>query len=195
MIRLRVTFAVLRRRPRLRRSGRPCDARRQSIQVAHVLGPDYHHCTVAVGVTAFLLTTKQEKESFEAKVRLQGIGWRPKTENHYISAYSNPSSFTQFTGLTREAIDKRESNALNNFIASKSPKAAITSNGIDSDKTQVNVTMPYVDLDTHEALDTEDSSKIAFPSILLIDLTPKGGMRARKISNFTHQVWDDEDFC
>jgi hypothetical protein len=97
--------------------------------------------------------------------------------------------------LTREAIDKRESNALNNFIASKSPKAAITSNGIDSDKTQVNVTMPYVDLDTHEALDTKDSSKIAFPSILLIDLTPKGGMRARKISNFTHQVWDDEDFC
>jgi hypothetical protein len=94
--------------------------------------------------------------------------------------------------LTREAIDKRESNALNTVIDSKSRKVAITSNGIDSDKTQVNVTMPYVDLHTHEALDTEDSSKIAFPSIFL---TPKGGMRARKISNFTHQVWDDEDFC
>jgi hypothetical protein len=44
---------------------------------------------VAVGATAFLLTTKEEQESVEAKVRLQGIGWRPKTEKHYISAYNN----------------------------------------------------------------------------------------------------------
>lgn len=143
--------------------------------------------TVAVGATAFL-STKEIKKDFGAEVRLQGNGRRPnKTENHYLSAYNNPCSFTQFTGLTLEAIEKAESNVLNTVIAIKGPRVAMTSNIIDGNNTHPNVTMPYIDLRTHEAL-VEGSSKIAFPSIILMDLTPNAALRARKISNFTDPV-------